>query len=341
MRNKLIAVYGGTELDENAQELVHCLTQSLLERPDVVLITGGFDYSERSRQAKSTDRTVLEAAREFTVTSGKPLRDRFQTWIPEPAKDRRDVVRFREGKVRVVTGKSAQARRLTMVEEVDAVVTVAGKKHTALVLDMAYTIGKPALTLPSTGGDSRDYWDENREEIAKTFRLSIDLQRRLESAATASKDELRQLASQLSEHIWSASVHTCLVFSRFTEEVDLFQSKFLNPVIEEEGFRVIRIDRTPDSGNIAAIFLDRLAIADAVIADVTEESPNVMYELGQAHARHLKPLLFSRRPLTGLPFYLRQDKLVSGDASTELGTADLTLAIRKFLRGVQKPVREE
>src|SRR5262249_4295341 len=154
MTQKLIAIYGGTELDDATASFVSRLAEGLLGYPDVVVVTGGVDYLTYFPDAMSTKRAALHCAAKFTQAKPSPPAERFQTWIPEAGRDREGVVRFKEGLVRELKGKSAQARRLTLVEQVDAVVTVNGKKHTALVLDMALAVDKPALPIPLTGGDS-------------------------------------------------------------------------------------------------------------------------------------------------------------------------------------------
>lgn len=72
---------------------------------------------------------------------------------------------------------------------------------------------------------------------------------------------------------------------------------------------------------------------DGIVADVTDRSPNVMYELGLAHAYGREPLLLwrgeSRTLADLLPFYLRPQRIapVTGDA----GISD---AIKAYLAGV-------
>ena len=340
MGQKLIAVYGGTELDAATASFVSRLVELLLGHPDVVIVTGGFDYSADLPKAKSTDRAAHSGAVKFTQKAGVALAERFQTWIPEHGRDRKGVERFKEGLVRELKGKSAQARRLTLVEQVDAVVTIKGKKHTALVLDMALAVDKPALPIALTGGDSETYWKDNKEQIVHAFQLSNDLAQRLETVSLGNPDQVERLAWDLAASIWNASSHVCLILSAFRKEDDAFQEAVLNPVVEAAGFKPVRLDQTPDTGNIASIFLSRLRSSDAVIADITEGSLNVLYELGHAHARGIEPLLLARRKpgdevWKELPFYLYQEKRVAFDANTEEGRSMLESRVRQFLQNIR------
>jgi len=64
----------------------------------------------------------------------------------------------------------------------------------------------------------------------------------------------------------------------------------LVPALEAEGYTVERADSEDNPHNIVRRFVEGIDRADLVVADVTESRPNVMYELGLAHAL-LKPTI--------------------------------------------------
>ena len=161
MRNKRVVIYGGTDLirDSAVPKFVRSLAYELLKTDQVRLATGGFksyrnqESDGESKKVQSTDVAVLEGAQQFASDQNLPLESVFETWLPEETKDRRDEGgpdRFREGKVQVLHGLSDQARRLRLVQIADALITIKGKVRTALVLEMAMAIGRPALPLPFT-----------------------------------------------------------------------------------------------------------------------------------------------------------------------------------------------
>jgi hypothetical protein len=346
--NKLIALYGGTKLNSKLQRFVRRLARDLLTQPDIVIVTGGFDRLTKEPNAVSTDRAALEGAREYLLAEGVELGERFQTWIPEPAKDREGVIRFREGKVVELVGRSAQARRFDLAQQVDAILTVKGKKHTAMLLDMALAINRLALPLPFTGGDSTSYWKGNREQIVDWFKMGGSFAQGLENFSfdSATDTEVDELSRQLARCVTQALNRTCLVLSAFRPESDVFDKTVLEPAIGSAGFTPVRLDRTPDRGNVAAIFLGRLTRSDGVIADVTDGSPNVLYEIGQAHARGIEPMLLSRSILDGrvwdrLPFYLREHKVEAADASTPEGVQILIQRVRAYLSEVRATPQRE
>ena len=57
----------------------------------------------------------------------------------------------------------------------------------------------------------------------------------------------------------------------------------------------VRLDRLPDSGAIYTNFADAMQSSSAVIADITTMNKNIMYEIGYAHGRGLKPLIYTRK----------------------------------------------
>ncbi len=180
-----IAIYGGTALSAGESWFIVFLTYALLKHADVIIVTGGFLSSYKDPGAVSTDFSVLQGAKKFAAESNTDLQSCFETWLPDVNAEidpqKKEVVRFKEGNVKELKGESAQARRFLMVKEVDVIITVKGKKHTAMVADFAITINKPVLPLAFTGGDSREVWLANKNRIKRWFDLSDDFANELEN----------------------------------------------------------------------------------------------------------------------------------------------------------------
>ena len=78
----------------------------------------------------------------------------------------------------------------------------------------------------------------------------------------------------------------------------------------------------------------RQAESDAIIADVTDASPNVLYELGHAHAYARNPLLIWRTNAGGkpeIPFYLKPQRLTFAQSKADLAGA---------IAGLRRPARQ-
>lgn len=336
MRNKRVVIYGGTRLDSRVATFVSRLAYALLTANDsIVLATGGFKRSlDSPPTVTSTDVAALRGAETFASELKVPLESCLETWLPEPSKDRIDegVERFSAGKHEVLPGLSAQARRLRLVQMADALVTVSGHVRTALVLEMAVAITRPALPLPFTGGDSRDHWTGNRSYYVARLGITADQASRWE---TLDLDSAGEASLQASVNDIVATVsrvirRNCLVLMPFGADLlDYYQK--LKDVIDGEGFHAVRLDRDLYAGDVRDSIGRLLRESDAVVADVTDRSPNVMYEIGLAHAFGREPLLVFRGASaaleTKLPFYLRPQRVVWGNNEGEI-----LESVRAFLK---------
>jgi hypothetical protein len=224
---------------------------------------------------------------------------------------------------------------------VDAVLTIKGRTHTALVLDMALAIGKPALPLPFTGGDSEEFWGENKAYYQTRFGLSDAQAAEWESLPLKnSGDEFTERAVRICDEVVQAVPRvlkrSCLVLMRFRPEFDGHYRE-LEQTIAQEGFEAIRLDHKLYTGDIRTTVGRLLEEADAIIADVTDASPNVLYELGHAHAYGRNPLLIWRTNAGDkpeLPFYLKPQRLTFARS-----TAELAAAIAEYFESVRAGLR--
>ena len=340
---RYIGIYGGTELTKNESAFIEDLSYALLKDTDFVLVTGGFQTSaELPEDAISTDHSVWFAAKKIISENRNFILDeRLETWLPDPMYDRKEegVKRFSNGKVKKVTGKSAQARRFILVRDVDALITIKGKKHTTMVLDFAFAMNKPVFPLPIAGGDSFNYWnDDNTIQIKKWFGIDdafiqklINL--KLDELPATEKDEL---INDVIAALHKGIQRRCLILMAYDPGPDRFYQETVKPLVEEMGYTPIRIDREANAGNILKIYGERLQDSDIILVDITEANPNVMYELGMAHAQNFRTILFSRKKLDEdsrlqIPFYLTMDSIENSDATTEEGRKYLVERIKTHL----------
>ena len=333
MRNKRVVIYGGTNLQPRTTAFVEKLAYVLLENESIVLATGGFKTGAKSQPGTtSTDAAAAEGARAFAVERGIPLDDCLETWLPEPGKDRIDekVERFNAGKSQVLLGLSAQARRMRLVQLADAIVTIRGEVQTALVLELALALAKPAVPVRFTGGDSRDHWEDNPGYYAARLGITPEQAETWETfnLDAAEIGAVQDRIAEIAQVVNRVLRRNCLVLMPFKDE---FLDEFvqLQQVIDDNGFHPVRLDRELYTGDVRETVSRLLRESDAVVADVTTLSPNVMYEVGLAHAYGRKPLLLWRGSSDAmeqqLPFYLRPQRIACG------GDADLLDAVTMYL----------
>lgn len=344
---KLIAIYGGTDLNKKIPAFVEALSFSILTNiPGAVIVTGGFHYkiNDNGKRATgtSTDLSAATGAERYAAQKNIAIEECLKTWIPEREKDRtqENVIRFKKGDWEILTGRSAQARRFEMVQRVDAVITIKGKKNTSMVLDFAIITGKPFLPLSFTGGDSKDYWKDNEALIKKTFDINdagfLQQLQQIDLTLTSEEEQVKFIGN-ITSALKKGLKKNCLVLRAYEEDSDKFYQNVIKPAIEEEGFSAVDIKEEINDGNILSIFLKKMETSDIIIADITEANPNVMYEIGHAHARNLPVILYCRKKIDDnlkerLPFYLTMDKVEHDDVLKPEGIQNIITRIKGHLK---------
>jgi MAP3K TRAFs-binding domain len=106
--------------------------------------------------------------------------------------------------------------------------------------------------------------------------------------------------------------------------------QFIHRGAEEAHLQAIRADFEPAGGFIHKPMLERLLVAEYVVADLTLANPNVMYEVGVRHGASaratlllcaepfVKKLPFDFKPLRVVSYSLGDDGSVSEDAGSKL-----------------------
>lgn len=96
-------------------------------------------------------------------------------------------------------------------------------------------------------------------------------------------------------------VDTCLVLMPFGPHHDPFYRELYAPVIEVVGLLPLRADEVYKHGGVMTEVCNAIADAKVIIADLTGSNPNVLYELGLAHAIR-KPVIIVADRSDKLPF---------------------------------------
>jgi hypothetical protein len=86
----------------------------------------------------------------------------------------------------------------------------------------------------------------------------------------------------------------CFVIMRFHKDSDPVFDEAIQPALSALGFQAWRTDRSVPTGDVVAAIRDGISHCFFAIADTTDDRPNVMYELGLAHATN-RPVILLRR----------------------------------------------
>ncbi len=106
------------------------------------------------------------------------------------------------------------------------------------------------------------------------------------------------------------------VIMPFSEPFDTLYRNVILPVSSNAGFDVVRIDEITGPGIILDDIQQQIERAQAVVAEISTQNPNVFYELGYAHAlRKPAVLLVRRQEGDKMPFDIRSYRAIFYDDS--------------------------
>jgi nucleoside 2-deoxyribosyltransferase len=102
-----------------------------------------------------------------------------------------------------------------------------------------------------------------------------------------------------------------------SKELDSAYEGVIKPVIEEYGYKAIRIDELQDSGKITDQVLEHIATSKYILADLSGERPNCYYETGFAHALG-KQLILTIKRTDAIHFDLAGYRFIQWETEAEL-----------------------
>ena len=94
------------------------------------------------------------------------------------------------------------------------------------------------------------------------------------------------------------------VIMPFREPFNGYYQQLYRPTLEQLGYEVVREDDIFNPRPIMLNVQDSILAADMVLCELTDRNPNVLYELGLAHAIG-KPAIMVARSEDDIPFDLR------------------------------------
>lgn len=276
---------------ENAQTFVKALGEELIAQGHV-LIDGCRNEFDRLIAKSAFERAQADhldcATRiiSYAVVGSEPahcygtvLRSRLATWgleferlhIPEP------------------------------VYDADAVVIVGGKEGTLCAANWARIGKKPLLPVTAFGGAgatafSEELRDFNIKYADRVDRLQYEILNRVPSDLPGLAHEVIALAAHIQA---STNVFVIMPFSQDPKLLDAFDT--FKETCDEFTYECGKVDDTADVERIVPAIFDRIRRSAFVIADLTDQRPNVYYELGFAQGLG-KPHIVTAYKGTTLPF---------------------------------------
>ena len=130
-------------------------------------------------------------------------------------------------------------------------------------------------------------------------------------ASVATEDHLKTV----SKGVTVESTDTCFVMMPFALPVGGYYSSIYEPAIKKAGLTPVRADTDIfATGKIIEQIWSGLKRAKVLVAELTGRNPNVLYELGLAHALHKPVVLISSNELD-VPFDVRHVRVIYYDVN--------------------------
>lgn len=336
LRPRRVGVCGGGSIDAGVARFCERFGWALAGEDGIVIATGGSKHYIGRPSEPATEWSVVKGALARLERDGGSAERRIETLLPMEGSG--DTVRFRVGRTVDLQNRSWQARRFTLVHSTDVLVAVQGGSGTQLQIDLALALERRCLPLPFTGGVARTRWKENRPLICQQLGLEDDAAQAFESVDLAEADETRldEIAGGLVRLLVSSLKRKCFVMMPFARDFDELYAKVIEPAISSEGFEPVRADRINLVGNALVVLKDAIEACDCALAVITGNNPNVMYELGFAHAQGKPVILLTEGQPEGavldLPFDLKNEYVIP----YRRGFQDLRPTIESVLRELRQ-----
>jgi hypothetical protein len=200
---------------------------------------------------------------------------------------------FQKGTLTRALGNTREARNFSFVKSLDGLLTVAGGRGTAQALALALEWGKRLLPVPCFAGKSKDFWRSYNKEL--TEMLGIDEASAERWTVTPPDDEaIKELARDMVRTLVRSLPRRCFVAMPFSDEFVPLYDFVIAPVVVTMGDHPIRVDYIGMTGDVGQQIQEGLRRCDCVIAVLDGFRPNVLYEIGFAHACGKPTVLFKR-----------------------------------------------
>jgi len=218
------------------------------------------------------------------------------------------------------------------IDNADVTIFVAGSKGTFLAANWARIAQKPILGVAQFGGAGQDIFERERDKFIERYEHLVSA-REFDMLRTVTKNVeilVNDVIDLCDYIITPKKVFAIMSFDGEYEEV----YKSYVEVCDDFKFKATRTDKTRSGSRIVPEILDGIRGSAFVMADVSEGSENVFYEIGFAEGLG-RPVIVTAKKGTELPFDI-------ADVPVEFWSdqEDLKEKIRERIEQVEKKIRK-
>lgn len=209
----------------------------------------------------------------------------------------------------------------------DVTIFIGGKEGTIKGSNFSKNEGKPILGIGTFGGAGKQINKEYRDDFEKKYSNLIQ---------PLSYDDLNQITEDV-DSFANDIVNICEKIVRSTDVFCIMSFKaeyedvygVFKAICEENELKAIRTDHDPNINPITNRILEGINKSNFVIADVSEMSPNVFYEIGYAHGIK-RPVIITSKKNTELPFDIKDFPVIFYDRLNLM--QDLKPVLGKYIK---------
>ena len=247
----------------------------------------------------SLDKSIAEAAGQWLAKNGRDIRKYVISY-----RLKNDEPGHRIGRIQVSKREDWELTHPDLdspeqIADADVTIFVAGGHGTFHAANWARIADKPVLGVGQFGGSGEAIFEKERERFGKRYAHLVSTDEF--DVLNQDTDDVDQLAKDVLALCENLVVpNNVFIVMSFKEEFNELY-KVYETVCRNFGFNAVRTDKVFSLEKIRPRILSGIRHSAFVIADVTEMSPNVFYEVGFAEGLG-RPIIATARTGTKLPF---------------------------------------
>ena len=266
----------------------------------------------------SLDKAIAESANSWLEQNGQDTKEIRKRIISYKLKADQPIHNFGRVQVSKRADWSLTTPDLSLPEQIaeaDVAIFVAGSEGTFFAANWARISGKPILGVARFGGAGSVLFEGERENFSKKYSHLVSKEDfDMLNQYTNDVDQLAEDVITLCESLMTSN-SVFIVMSFKKEYIDVYDS--YAAVCKDFGFKAVRTDQVTSLERITPRILDGIRHSAFVIADVTEKSLNVFYEIGFADGLG-RPVIITAKEGTELPFDIKDTPIVFWSTLNEL-----------------------
>lgn len=292
------------------------LCRSFVERLGEKIVERGHTLLTGCRG--SLDRTIAEAAVGWLERDGQDtsvIRKRIISYKLKLDQPAHSVGRIQVSKREDWSLSTPDLSLPEQIAEADVTIFVAGGKGTFFAANWARIGGKPIMGVARFGGAGSVLFERERDQFTRKYANYVPKEDfDILNQYTDDVDQLAADVIALCENLMTSN--TVFIIMSFDKQYDDLYDAYRS-VCTGFGFETVRTDQVSSLERITPRILEGIRHSAFVIADVTEKSPNVFFEMGYAEGLG-RPVVITAREGTELPFDIQDTPIVFWTTYKEL-----------------------